>query len=444
MNRPRTVLYVQHAGSLGGSCVSLRQIVSVLDRTRYLPVVALARPSRDLVLYYEKTGARVLSWPGLVTFEHTTAFWTSAMRPASWPVLGRTLVGWRKSERRTLELIDHVRPDLVHLNSVVLAASARAARSRGVPLVWHVRESPVPGHVGMRLALVRRALQRWPDRALFLSDAERSAWGVPAGIVVHNAVDMDRFDARLDRSVARKELGLAPDARVLLYVGGIGVIKGIFPLLEALSSITDIAGLVCLMPATLHTPSASLKARVARRVLPLICRPILRQRVEDRIRELGLEAVCRRMPFVHEVERLIAASDALVFPALENHFARPVIEAAAMGRPTIASRLPTLEEIVDDGSTGLLVQPGNVAALAGAIRRVLSDHALAEALGAGGRAEALLRYDLRVQAETIMRTYDEVLVERTKHTRAGQRSDSDQRSIPSSGTSASNSTGQGS
>lgn len=120
------------------------------------------------------------------------------------------------------------------------------------------------------------------------------------------------------------------------------------------------------------------------------------------------------MPFVHEVERLIAASDALVFPALENHFARPVIEAAAMGRPTIASRLPTLEEIVDDGKTGILVQPGNVAALAGAIRRVLSDRALAEALGGGGRAQALLRYDLRVQAETIMRTYDEVLAERTK------------------------------
>jgi glycosyltransferase involved in cell wall biosynthesis len=256
-------------------------------------------------------------------------------------------------------------------------------------------------------------LQSWPDKSLFLSSVERAAWGVPQGIVVPNAVDLNRFHPRMSRSAARQDLALSEDAKVVLYLGGIGVIKGLFPLLEALRSLSDVQGLVCLMPATERASSKSLKARIVRGAQPFLGPITARQKMEETIREFRLQTICHKMPFVNGVEKLMAAADVVVFPALENHFARPAIEAAAMGRPVIASRLPTLEEIVDDGKSGLLVPPGDVAALAGAIRRVLEDRSLAEALGARGRAQAEERFDLRVQIETIMRTYDDVLGSRT-------------------------------
>ncbi|HET6344157.1 MAG TPA: hypothetical protein VFH51_04450, partial [Myxococcota bacterium] len=70
------VLYVQHAGSLGGSCMSLLYTLQGLDRRRYAPVVALIRPSPAVTALYRDAGIQVLPWPGIHTYEHTTAAWT--------------------------------------------------------------------------------------------------------------------------------------------------------------------------------------------------------------------------------------------------------------------------------------------------------------------------------------------------------------------------------
>jgi hypothetical protein len=140
-----TVLYLQHADRTGGSCTSLRVTLEHLDRSRFRPVVALRHGDPELVRYHEAAGAEVVVWPGIATFEHTTAYSTSLLRPTSWSVLALALAGWRRTERRTLELVAALRPDVVHLNSAVLVPSARALHRAGVPFVWHVREIPARG-----------------------------------------------------------------------------------------------------------------------------------------------------------------------------------------------------------------------------------------------------------------------------------------------------------
>jgi glycosyltransferase involved in cell wall biosynthesis len=406
---PRTVLYVQHAGTPGGSAMSLLYTMQGLDPARYRPVVALARPAEALVRLYEDAGIRTVPWTGIHPWDHSTVAPRPLHRPASWMHLADVAANWRGSQRRTLELVAHVRPDLVHLNSMPLSPCAEVLTREGVPTVWHVREPPLPAR-GPRWKAIRDRMMR-VDELIFISQADRQAWvRGERGVVIPNFVDFARFDADMDGGPVRRRLGVAPDAAVVLYLGGWAPVKGIFPLLRALAALREhVPGLRCLMPGSVYAQSTGLPARAARALLPLVGSGTVSQRVRREIDARGLGDVLVPMPFVDDVAPLFAASDVVVFPATRPHFARPAVEAAAMGVPTVASRLPGLDELVDDGETGLLVPAGDPGALAEALGRLLRDPALRRRMGRAGYLAARERYAVGPAMQRVMSIYDRVL-----------------------------------
>ena len=105
----------------------------------------------------------------------------------------------------------------------------------------------------------------------------------------------------------------------------------------------------------------------------------------------------------------MADLDVFVLPSLWEGFGLVLVEAMAAGRPVVASAVGPIPEIVVDGVTGLLVPPGDPAALAEAIIRVLQDPELASAMGRAGRArvERELRVDTMVARTEAL--YDELL-----------------------------------
>lgn len=408
--RGRKVLFIQHAGALGGSAMSLLHTMRGLAALGDEPMVALIRPAPEIVDLYRSAGFRVLPWTGIETFEHTTAGHLSPWNPADWLRGSRLVARLPRTVARTQELVRHVRPDVVHLNSAVLSPCAYALRDAGVPVVWHIREHPVGTSASPRRRLLRHAMQRWADEVIFISRADQQAWlGEARGVVVHNFVDLERLDPDFDPLMARRELGIAPDAPVLLFLGGLSRIKGVLPLLRALDLLRrQFPTLRCLMPGTVYAPSDRLPARVARALLPLLGTGTPSQRVRREMRERGLGDTCLTLPFLGDVAPLFAASDVVVFPAVEPHFARPAIEAAAMSRPVVASRLSGIDELVVDGVTGYLVEPGSAEELAERVGALLQDRATAGRLGAAGLKLARERFALDQQVRKIHAVYDRV------------------------------------
>ena len=159
------------------------------------------------------------------------------------------------------------------------------------------------------------------------------------------------------REELRNELGLA--GNVVVFAGRLGPQKALGVLLRALVQLPDVA----LAVAGDGPERASLESTARELAL------------DGRVSFLG--AVSRE-----QVLRLFRAADASVLPSAWENFPHTVVEALAVGCPVIATAVGGVPEVVRDGENGLLVAPGDPAALGGAISRLFADAALRERLAA--------------------------------------------------------------
>jgi len=98
----------------------------------------------------------------------------------------------------------------------------------------------------------------------------------------------------------------------------------------------------------------------------------------------------------------------LCLPSLFEGMPLTAIEAAAMGRPVVATAVDGTPEVVHDGRTGRLVPPGDPPALARALLDLLRDPDQARRMGQAGRDWALLRFDLDHQVAATAQVYRSV------------------------------------
>jgi glycosyltransferase involved in cell wall biosynthesis len=106
------------------------------------------------------------------------------------------------------------------------------------------------------------------------------------------------------------------------------------------------------------------------------------------------------------LEQRFDAAWAQIVPSVwEEPFGMVAVEAMMRGTAVVASNGGGLREIVRPGATGLLVPPGDVAALAEALRTVATDRALCERMGSTGRQVALAEYTVATHADRIEAHY---------------------------------------
>jgi glycosyltransferase involved in cell wall biosynthesis len=127
--------------------------------------------------------------------------------------------------------------------------------------------------------------------------------------------------------------------------------------------------------------------------------------------ELGLEAQLHLVGQVEWARELISTLDVLVISSLSEGSSVVAMEAMALAKPVVATAVGGVPEVVADGQTGILVQPGDPAGLAAAVVEVLSDAARAEEMGERGRQRAAAQFDIGEMLERTKAVYADLVRE---------------------------------
>jgi glycosyltransferase involved in cell wall biosynthesis len=308
------------------------------------------------------------------------------------------LAMWRNAGRLARLITAHV--DLVHARSRAPAWSALAAARRcRVPFV-----TTFHGTYGHGSALKRRynAVMTKGDAVIAISGhiAEhiRTVYGVDEERmhIVHRGVDTARFDARAvapERVAALRHVWGVPDGLpVVLLPGRLTRWKGQAVLIEAVARLArrDLCTLVVGDAQGREGYRAELEALIARH---------------------GLGRTVRIAGATADMPAAYLAADVVVSASTEPEaFGRVAVEAQAMGRPVIATAHGGALETVADGETGWLVAPGDAAALARAIERVLAlDPAARARIGAAGVERVRRRFTTAAMCAGTLAVYRALL-----------------------------------
>lgn len=285
------------------------------------------------------------------------------------------------------------RPDLTHLHSpyplgeaawlavgrppMVLSYHADIVRQRRLKVVWR----PLQRRVLARAARIVAGSPAVADGSPVLAEWRDRVTVVPYGI------DVARF-ARSAEAVAaaRRARRPAGAAGVVVFVGRLRYYKGLHVLVDALARRHDVHALV----VGEGPEGAPLRAQAAA------------LGIGDRLHWLG------DVPDA-ELPDVLAAADVFCLPATARSeaFGIAMVEAMAAGLPVVSTELGTGTSWVNrDGETGLVVPPGDAAALAAALGALVDDPARRAVLGAAARARAAAAFSRAAMVAGIAAVYD--------------------------------------
>lgn len=294
--------------------------------------------------------------------------------------------------------------DLVHsLTPKAGLLAMLSAWIAGVPIRIHVFTGQVwvtrSGFSRWLLKSIDRMIAALSTDILVDSPSQRDflvSEGIVAGSRAHvlahgsiSGVDADRFRPDASRGAAvRAALGIPADAVVLLYLGRINRDKGIRDLCRAFVAAAEERTDLWLL---LVGPD---EAGESDRVLSLCAS------MSDRV---------RRVDFTSSPEHYMQCADVFCLPSYREGFGTSVIEAAACGIPSIASRIYGLTDAVKDGHTGLLHPPHDVDALALCIQHLANSPQERQRMGLLARERAITLFSQQAITLALMRYYWQTL-----------------------------------
>jgi len=293
-------------------------------------------------------------------------------------------------------LIDREGFDLVHANSSkagLVASLAVRLSKRRPPLLftahgWGFMEKRSPLFRLMMLAGEKFAA-RWRSATVVLTESERDAalrhrLSPPDRLhVIPLGIDPDEI-AFLERDEARAELAKACGTRLDRTV--VGTIANAYPAKN--------------LPALLDAFEILAAEFTDLDLVILGDGPDMPELLAQRDRLPHRDRAC--LPgAVADAARLLKAFDVFVLPSTKEGLPWAILEASLAAVPIVATRVGALPGLIEDGATGLLVPPGDVAALADAVRSVLIDRELLQKLKSGAPRIASRRSGSAMVAETL-------------------------------------------
>lgn len=301
---------------------------------------------------------------------------------------------WRMPDpgaRRMMVWLDRFWPEVVYVNCLPQLKGAAAARALGLPVVWHVREILPPGR---RRRWFARRLARDASRIVAVSEAV-AGWLRDEGLgdrltVIHNGVAIPTEG--LESLAARAALGLPAEGVLVGFFGGMAVHKGVGDLVTAGERVLARSPELHFILPT-YGPASEVDA------------------LSLRVASSSHAGHFHMIPPVADIFKLLAVVDMVAFSSVwPDSLPRVVMEAMAAGRPVVAYRTGGVAEMVIEGETGFMVEPGDVDGLGDRIARLAGDRDLGRRMAKAAAERARAAFSVAAHVDAMERVLSEAAV----------------------------------
>lgn len=282
---------------------------------------------------------------------------------------------------------------LIHAHTRVTAVSAAiVSYATGIPYVTTC-------HGFFKRRLGRLLCGSWGNKVVAISEAVkqhlRNDFGIPEEKIalIYTGVETGRFLKDLtkeEKAEARREFALENASVIVGAIGRLSPVKGQEVLLKAVDSIIK------------DFPKAGIL---------LVGDGPDKQHLKELVSELGIEKNVVFAKSVDDTKEALSIMDVFVLPSIKEGLGLSLIEAMACGRPCVASRVGGIENVIEEGRTGLFFTPGDSEELAAAVKKILNDRSLRDALSKNGREKALKDFNIDKMAGEMENLYREVIDE---------------------------------
>jgi glycosyltransferase involved in cell wall biosynthesis len=317
----------------GGASRALLNFVRQIDKTRFRPIVLVTKRG-PLVERLQSEGIECVAWP---THDR-----------------GPNVVRYAADVWRAVRFFKQQGLQVLHINHGLIGwkpAEVLAARIARIPIINHLHVAFDQPSSFIRYSASVVAVSQYV--------AEHSeSLGAPK-CVIHNISDLQRFANGVS---LRQELGYANSDVIVAFLGQMIRVKGLEMFVDVATRIVDPHARFIIAGPLRNTQGAYTEAEV---------NDLIRR--DPRIRYLG---------FRTDVENLYATSDLIVMPSQwDEPCAMVLFEAAAAGKPVVATVTGGTAEILRDGETGYLVDRHDLERMTSCVARLVSDRELRNRLG---------------------------------------------------------------
>jgi len=392
---PKRILFIEgnRDGTVGGSYFLLLDLIRGLDRSRYTPIVGFHRENY-LMDTFRQAGAEVVLFENLKPVEFGSSFLNAALMPIK--KLGNLYRGLFAQARVHAKYLREQKIDLVNLNNSMTRNQAwmLAARQVGIPCITHEmginqNYSPLAKYFGRRL-----------DRIISLSHAICKAMRDNGGIdfpniqVIHCGIDLTRYQIKETATQLRQKHNIPEGVPVIGVVGNIREWKGQETLVRATAILKQkYPEIRCVLVGDRGEGANDYADRL------------------DRIaKELNVAGNIVLTGFQRNAIDYMEWMDVVAHTSIHPEpFGIVTLEAMSRSKPLVSTTIGGPAEVVINGESGLLVDPGKPADLAGAIDRYLSDPEYARLTGKHGYERMATHFSMKQSIDKTMAVYAEVL-----------------------------------
>jgi glycosyltransferase involved in cell wall biosynthesis len=327
------ILYVHHAGELGGAPKSLSILLQDLDKEKYEPTVFMLIDGPAKTLFEKLNIKTIISKNKLHAFHGTTV---SGM---SFRLFVKNIIYFLPNIFVAYKIIKEVKPKIMHLNTTCLFMYAITAKLffKNIKIISHVREPLSNNFFGKILKYFNRF---FVDYFIPINEFEALPFTDRKYKVIKNSIDIDLYKSNSTiREKERKKSNFTENDFVIGYFARFNIENGVEDILKIAKRLKQ------------------LKSNVT----------FLIYGYEPRILETKVIDIANKMPdnvilkgMVKDVFDKMQAIDVLISPFKTPHFSRSIIEAQSLSIPIVATNVDSQKTLLKNNSTGFLYNFGDI------------------------------------------------------------------------------------